>query len=164
MYACASRTLLALFNAVRCQYESDWHGLCCFFSSDIPRIPDTSHPPLESSRYLLWDVGASLYLYVCLYLCLADHTLSIFLGGVAGSIVGMFPLYLCTVCGIFWCIWCIKILYICFSFEKENMSVCHPWSWSWEAICWASQLQTRGNSWPGSVQSSKIPPLTPLKH
>lgn len=46
---------------------SDWHALCSLFS-DIPRIPDTSHPPLESSRYLLWDVGTSLC-FLCLYDC-----------------------------------------------------------------------------------------------
>lgn len=30
---------------------AEWRLLCCFSSSDIPRIPDSSHPPLESSRY-----------------------------------------------------------------------------------------------------------------
>lgn len=38
-----------------------------FVFSDIPRIPDTSHPPLESSRYLLLDVW-SLFLYL-IYFC-----------------------------------------------------------------------------------------------
>lgn len=45
--------------------------LCCFFFSDIPRIPDTSHPPLESSRYPLRDVGTSLYLYACMFISIS---------------------------------------------------------------------------------------------
>lgn len=49
--------------------------LCCFFFSDIPRIPDTSHPPLESSRYPLREVGTSLYLYVCIFLSISGSYL-----------------------------------------------------------------------------------------
>lgn len=59
MYACASKTLMSAFKTEKGLCEIDW-CLCCLFLSDIPRIPDTSHPPLESSRYLI-------YLYICLY-------------------------------------------------------------------------------------------------
>lgn len=40
--------------------SAEWRILCCFSSSDIPRIPDTSHPPLESSRY----THTSLFVFV----------------------------------------------------------------------------------------------------
>lgn len=61
MYGCASRPLLTMLNSERRQHDGDWRGL--FFFSDIPRIPDTSHPPLESSKFLLWDVGTYIYSY-----------------------------------------------------------------------------------------------------
>lgn len=34
---------------------------CRLFFSDIPRIPDTSHPPLESSKFLPSDVSVGLF-------------------------------------------------------------------------------------------------------
>lgn len=62
MYGYASRPLLTMLNSERRQQDGDWHGL--FFFSDIPRIPDTSHPPLESSKFLLWDVGTYIHSYL----------------------------------------------------------------------------------------------------
>lgn len=51
---------------------------CGFSFSDIPRIPDTSHPPLESSRYLLWHVETALCLFVT-YVCRISVYLSDFI-------------------------------------------------------------------------------------
>lgn len=45
--ACVFTSFLMLFR------PAPWLTFhCCLLFSDIPRIPDTSHPPLESSKFL----------------------------------------------------------------------------------------------------------------